>query len=190
MELQTITISGEKREMPKTVEIGETDFPVFKEEFEMVQREEMAELKDKLWGKVMEVGREFEKGLGHRMSPKQTDTLLKSIPDSLDKNMAFRGQLKWDSQQAKYKLYDELGMLLTGRTAGYPGQTPKSEEQAEKWAIKLAEDYIGCSTVSRTQEELYDCIDNRLEKRMGLKPEIPEKYDFSEKVIKTLLEVS
>lgn len=49
--------------------------------------------------------------------------------------------LTWDLTVAKYKLYDEIGMLLTDRYKGY-GETPEEEKAGEKFTKVMASLYI------------------------------------------------
>lgn len=119
-------------------------------------------LKERLWGKVMEVGPSVEKGSVHYMPESTITSLIRSVPDDVGHNNSnFQIQLGWDVTHFKYKLFDEIGMLLTDRTKGYEGQTPELERETETWAVELAKDFLGCTTLAKDQSELYHCVEER-----------------------------
>jgi len=143
-------------------------------------------LKEKLWNEVMRIGKKWEKGITHQMTPLQVEILTRTL-ESARVSPYFAMQFGWDMTVAKYKLYDEIGMLLTGRYEGYPDETPELVKNAEEWSINLALDYIGCSEIAENTRELYKCIIERSANRAwGHK--IPRKYAFSkEEILKKFL---
>jgi len=89
-----------------------------------------------LWKQVVKKGKHQEKGLTHKLTDDQIATIL-ATAGALGVNKNFLSQLAWDLKVARYKLWDEIGMLLTGRYKGY-GETPEEEKNAEKFVRILA----------------------------------------------------
>jgi len=144
-------------------------------------------LKEKLWNEVMRIGSKWEKGITHQMTPLQVEILTRAL-ETAGVSPYFAVQFGYyDMNLAKYKLYDEIGMLLTGRYKGYPEETPKQVKNAEDWSINLALDYIGCAQIAENTKELYRCIVERNANRAwGSK--ISKKYAFStEEILKKFL---
>lgn len=95
----------------------------------------------KLWEEVMKKGREQEKGITHRLTKDEVTTII-ATADALGVNETFLNQLIWDLTVARYKLFDEIGMLLTGRYKGYPNETPQEVEAGERFTKIMASLYI------------------------------------------------
>lgn len=94
----------------------------------------------KVWEKVMKKGKKQEKGLTHTLTPDEVRTIV-ATAHMMGCNENFVKQLNWDLTVARYKLYDEIGMLLTGRYKGY-GETPKQLENQEKFTKIMATLYL------------------------------------------------
>jgi len=120
----------------------------------------------------MEVGPTFE-GITHEMPESTISTILRSVPDG---SFKFQLELGWDLRQFKFPLYDEIGMLLTGKTKA---QTPELRKRTEEWATELAKDYLGCAAVSKDRTELYKCIEERVANRAFGEKFKNQKFNFS-----------
>ena len=101
---------------------------------------EKVDIERKLWKKVIEKGKKQEKGLTHNLSDDEIATIV-ATASALGVNRNFLAQLIWDLTVARYKLWDEIGMLLTGRYKGY-GETPEELKAAERFTKILAVNYI------------------------------------------------
>lgn len=84
----------------------------------------------------MEKGRKQEKGITHNLTNDEILTIV-ATAEALGCNQNFIKQLAWDLLVARYKLYDEIGMLLTGRNKGY-GENKFELEAQEKFTNILA----------------------------------------------------
>lgn len=101
------------------------------------------DVKRKLWKEVIEKGQKQEPrklGLEHKLSPDEVLTIV-ATAEALGCNDAFVSQLLHDLTVPKYRLFDEIGMLLTDRYKGY-GETPEELKNAEKFVRILAELYV------------------------------------------------
>lgn len=121
--------------------------------------------KSKLWDKVMKKGRKQEKGITHKLSPDEITTIV-ATAEALGSCSNFIRQLIWDLTVAKYKLYDEIGMLLTDRYKGY-GESPSELKAQEKFTRILATLYSEYTIPElirnlRTEDYLLESVYRRL----------------------------
>jgi len=136
--------------------------------------------KEFLRRKLLEFGDENEKH-HHRLTDFQTHTILLSLSRSIPSGRLspstanLINRLKEDFFIFKVPLYREIDYILEGKIPAPP--------EVKRWATEIAEDYVGCSAVSFTTRQVYDCIIDRIEKRIGLKEKISEIYDFDPKEI-------
>jgi len=116
-----------------------------------------------LWKEVVDTGRKIERPIMgdtvHTMSPLQVDALIRPF----EFHPPLVGQLQWDMNVAKYRLYDELGMLIMSRTKGY-GQPPEIELKAQKIAEKMGQLYLQCTKQYTERTKLYQCFTELVEK--------------------------
>jgi hypothetical protein len=96
--------------------------------------------KENVWDKVMAKGRTQEKGIAHQLTDDEVITIVETAR-ALGCNNTFVAQLNWDLTQAKYKIFDEIGMLLTGRNKGY-GETPEELNEQIRFTNILAHLYL------------------------------------------------
>lgn len=113
-----------------------------------------------LWEEVVEKGKKVE-GLPI------TNTLIEGQIMWLASEFFFapknaRMQLMWDLKVPKYRLFDELGMMLTGRMEGY-GESPEVAKKVKQKVEELAKKFVACVNKSGDREELYECFFNSLE---------------------------
>jgi len=141
------------------------------------------DLMKKLWGEVIKEGKKWEKGITHEMPLSKVDVIIRTVETLHPSQPYFPMQLGWDLTVAKYKLYDEIGMLLMGRYKGYPGETPQDVEKLENWSIDLALDYIGCSEIADNLSELYTCVVERSANRAWGSKIKNKKFRFSTKEV-------
>jgi len=99
----------------------------------------------KLWKKLKSVGLKIEKGICNKLNDQQILTFAAIFYPYLQR------QILWDLFAAKYKLWDEICMLLMSRTKCY-GQTEALEKEQQGLAEKLARIYI------ETAEEDFDNV--------------------------------
>lgn len=141
------------------------------------------DLMGRLWNKIIEVGKKWEKGITHKMNPLDVEVIVRTVESIHPTQPHFPMQLGWDLTVAKYKLYDEIGMLMMGGYKGYPGETPQDVEKLENWSINLALDYIGCSKVANSLSELYKCVVERTANRSWGHEIENKKFKFSAKEV-------
>lgn len=129
---------------------------------------------EKLWEAVIEKGKKQEKGITHKLSDDEIDTIL-ATAQAMGVNKTFLMQAMWDLTKAKYKLYDWIAMLVHGRYKGY-GETPDELENQRKFATILAKLYIEKSIpelidnlrrVDYQLESSYKSLVERADKKLG-----------------------
>lgn len=102
-----------------------------------------------LWKKVVEKGKKIE---GSPISNSLTDRQISEIVSRFSEASAM--QLLWDLKTPKYRLFDELGMMLTGRVD--EADSEEAEEMAEIFAKCLDNEEV------KDRETLYDCFFKKL----------------------------
>lgn len=116
---------------------------------------------EELWREIVESEEKVEKGITHKMTNAQVMRIVSSIPPEAE---TFIKQVKYDLAIPRFKLWDEIGMLLTGRCKGYP----EGDEKPCEWSKLVARAYIECVGRTDIPEELYTCvIDEEMPKAVG-----------------------
>jgi hypothetical protein len=131
-----------------------------------------------LWHRLMDLGAKIERRVTHGLEDYEAFQIISSIPPKASEPLIH--QMTFDLMTAKYKLYDEAGMLLTGRCKDYPGQTEEEEKVACEWGKELAKSYIDCAEkvvalpefermpYRERERAVYSCVlDEQLPKRAG-----------------------
>lgn len=109
----------------------------------------MVDTSSPLWQKVVKKGKRVEGSpVANTLTKSQIGQILSEFKGERDQK-----QLFWDLTVPKYRLFDEIGMMLTGRV--------DDEEKAKKiagvfsWCLDKKE--------VKDRETLYDCFFKRLE---------------------------
>jgi len=112
----------------------------------------------KLWKKLRNCAlkKGLEPGITNKMTAREILVFISQFPDYLHR------QLFWDMTNAKYKLWDEICMLMMSRTKGY-NQPEHLERTAQKIAEDLAKCYIKVSEKAVSQRNLYELFTAELE---------------------------
>lgn len=107
-----------------------------------------------LWKQLVEVGRNRERGIVNKLSSAQLRIFIQTFGDQFP--YLFK-TLNFDMIVAKYRLFDEIAMMVMNRTKDY-GESPELEAKAQKYANELGRKYLGCAETTVTQDQLYDCF--------------------------------
>jgi len=102
-----------------------------------------------LWIKVVEKGKKIE---GSPISNSLTDIQITEIASRFSDASSM--QLLWDLKKARYRLFDELGMMITGRVD--EADSKEAEEMAEIFAKCLDNEEV------KDRKTLYDCFFKKL----------------------------
>jgi len=114
----------------------------------------------RLWKELIEVGKKIENpkdGITHSMTQEQ----IKKFVRIFYFHPQFQKQLLWDLTVPKYRLFDELGMMLRGRTRGY-GESETIRIISLETTKKLAKIYIEVAKKARNRAELYKMFFERI----------------------------
>jgi hypothetical protein len=109
---------------------------------------------EQTWKQIVEIGKARERGVVNKMSPAQLRMFIQTFGDKFP--YMFR-QLNFDMLVARYRLFDELAMMVMSRTKGY-GEPEEVEGKAQEAATDWARKYLSCAETTVTQDQLYDCF--------------------------------
>jgi hypothetical protein len=109
---------------------------------------------EETWKQIVEIGKARERGVVNRMSDAQLRTFIQTFGDKFP--YMFK-QLNFDMLYARYRLFDELAMMVMSRTKGY-GEPEEVERKAQEVATDWARRYLTCAGTTITQDQLYDCF--------------------------------
>lgn len=115
---------------------------------------------DELWKKVMKGEKVENRGSwrGETIANSLTDTEILRIVAKFG-NERDRAQVAWDLKTPRYRLFDEIGMMLTGRV------------DDQDTAREIANAYTDCLDEEEVMDRatLYDCFNKKV-MVMGRKP--------------------
>lgn len=116
---------------------------------------------EETWKQIVEMGRARERGIVHKMTSAQLRIFIQTFGDHYP--YLFR-TLNFDMQVARYRLFDEIAMMVMSRTKGY-GKDPEVEAAAQKYANELARKYLDCAGTTVTQDALYNCFVDAIQEK-------------------------